>query len=82
MTESAERRCPPRLEIAELTEAVTLSIVLQNLLYSRSRSAGDLGDFGDHGDTSTEGALVERPLSGTFFPNSWQLLRMTEPTWL
>ena len=29
------------------------------------RSAGDLGDFGDCGDTSTEGALVERPLSRT-----------------
>ena len=45
------------------------------------RSAGDLGDFGDRSDTSTEGALVERTLSGTLFPNSWQVLRMTEPTW-
>ena len=38
------------------------------------RSADDLGDFGDRGDTSTEGALVERPLSGTLeLPiwNSW-----------
>ena len=26
------------------------------------RSAGDLDDFDDRGDTSTEGALVERPL--------------------
>ena len=51
VTESAERRCPPRLAIAELTEAVTLSIVLQNLFDSRGMSAGDLGDFGDRGDT-------------------------------
>jgi len=35
VTESAERRCPPRLTIAESTEAVTLRIVLQNLLDSR-----------------------------------------------